>query len=602
MAEIYEFNQNADTYAELGRAAIAEGDNERGVMLLNRALEMSPAHFKASLYLGKVYEAAEEYRIAIKVYMRALTKTTPLLMLKIAFCFLSEGDFEEANYYIDLFDSSEPADGYDFATVFEPLDEDEIEELGEMLGADSCDDDDWEDDDDEDDEDETDNGKFHIVGEDDTDEMFKDLPIGLIHDLISDGEDQSALKILEKVAEDSPQRTTAYHIMFAIYTSNGQYDRIIEEGTRLLKKSRDEGVLAAMAGAYLMTGDRAEAEKFARELLDKDPQNYRYIKSFMLPLAEAGDHKQNVEFFTYLFNMRSDLLLPGMLLAEALFNDGHTADAIEKMKRVQALFGKYSDAAFYVKYFSDAANHKRTIDYDLHIPESETAAQMKVLEKAHDEYLHEFDSAKLRKKLLYDAEFVAAIKAGLRSSHPDNARSAIFIIEQLADLGEMPLDIIKEYLSEPFLNPVITAFLLTLLLSYQTNVDIPVVFVCKWQETNIMYPTKVFHSLPSVFVAAYRTVFIENLLKGTNIRETSMKLSNILEPLKHFREELKKRQLQGKPLTAALQVVFVHGGYGIPATDEEITEAAQSFSTKRPSVIKYLNILEELVKIDIADD
>ncbi|MDR2634627.1 MAG: hypothetical protein LBC13_01455, partial [Clostridiales bacterium] len=417
-----------------------------------------------------------------------------------------------------------------------------------------------------------------------------DLVRALQNVIYTESEDD-VIEILYTIPTDHPKRFLADRLLIALHFENDEHDLVIFEGNEILNERWDATIAVSVAASCLLTERRDDAEKLLRNFIEKEPRIYMPIKGLMHYIAEQGTPEQNIDFFSFILEKNPFLLEPSVFLAQSLFNGKRVAEAVNVMKGVNTVYGKYSEAAFYIKYFTDPSNAEYGVPYGLRLPPSEYARCASLLSRAQDDYLR--DEKEFARIARYDAEFINAIRVCLRSEDESNVRAAMVMLDICRHKGVMVTGIIHEYLREPFLNPVVTAYMTAFLLRYENRIDDPVVFFDKWQETGVSSPPAV-TSLPSEFVSACIGVIADEALDCGNIGRVVRILGEILNPLENCRSEINKLKLQIKPLCAAMKIIGGHGGYGKPLTDEEVDEAAKYYSTKRPAVRKYVDILERL--------
>lgn len=406
MAEILSFNQSAAEYARLAGRALVQGDLERAVLFSNKALELDKNNVEAALCLGTVYMRLAEYETALKVFFSVMGENYNRFADLADLCAMGLG----VEYGSEFAEAGAPnVLGLDNAfeafiwKEISPLVKTYVEAVAKNAG-------------------------FALVGGERAIEIAE-LLVKVV-DSWQTGKFKEAVKLIERTDKYPPQFRAAVagtKVLGALIS--GEYKKAVEE-REYLKNSGIPDMRFALVSAYSLSGMTEEAFSELKEIIASAESVSALLKFNVELFANATkNHAYALELAEALLKAFPKHKFPLFIKAEALYNKGVVEEALSVFRHIEALYGKYSEAGYYLERLA-AASPPTRLDYS----ENKPPAVVRENDKRLHKMLGKFSQQKVgvaEYAIKYQPEISAMLKEALRSSSEEVSGRALAILNRL---------------------------------------------------------------------------------------------------------------------------------------------------------------------------
>ncbi len=348
MAQIIHFNLSKEDYLSLARQADDEGDVQKSVSYLKKALDIDEKFSEASLLLASHYASLGIYDLSNATLYKALyldgdEPNRERVFTQLAMNFLDMNEPLIAEYYLcDYADSL----GIDFDAL------EEAEEDGKA--------------------------EFQLVYP--KDEKYYESVVRRAFELIKQDKLEDAMLLLDEVDERARCKDEANHLILVCLMMKNDVDAVIANARRMLQKTTSQAlaVKCTLATALFMEEKMSEAGEIVDEILQNEMKSMEEILLVLPLLVNLEMHAEVVKYSKKaLANYR---VLPNIMiwLSQALYNLGQVGEAQKVMKKVEVVFGEYSPADYYLDLYKQ---NPEKVDYSMSLPYSEKIARYNRLEK-----------------------------------------------------------------------------------------------------------------------------------------------------------------------------------------------------------------------------
>lgn len=337
MAEIFDFNLTSKQYLHLAIDRHRKGDSTTAAVYARSAIKADKKNISAYLVLAVIYADDREYELSNQV-----------LYYGIHECKAWNNSQVRRGLTLNFMHM----DMFDVALHYTTESNDDLNEIIESeLDADFED---------------FDDSEFHLVYPR-TDEYYGRL-IGKAIELAECDEIDEALKILESIPSSTLCKAQADRAMVMICTMDGNTDRALELGERLLEKNPDNVKLrSTVAGILLMRNEYEAAKKVADRIWDNEIDDLEEALTLVPVAARLDFHDRIVQLIDVV--IKKDDTPPKEMLhlfSQALYNIGERDEARRVMADLRDYFGEYGNAKYFLELF---ASEPDKVSYGFDIPE-----------------------------------------------------------------------------------------------------------------------------------------------------------------------------------------------------------------------------------------
>ncbi|MBO4380918.1 MAG: hypothetical protein J5815_02050 [Clostridia bacterium] len=350
MAKLIDFKLSINEYLDLAEKASLNGDAEKCISYLKKALEIDAVNQEAHIALAREYSILGAQELSNAVLFKALAlkpkqDDKDIIFQMLAMNFLDMNQADVAEYYLQ-----------DYADVL-GIDFQELEDMQTAT--------------------EEKRGGFHVVyphGED-----YYEMLIEKAYGLVREHRFDEAIALLDDVDPRSKSKDAANHVVLVCLMMKNDLDSVIDNAKKMLKENPDSlAVRCTLSTAYLMEEKEREAYEVMDEVLKKD---YTRMEDILLLLPILVNLNMHVEVVKYtkrvLENINSQ---PNTMiwLSQALYNIGAKDEAKRVMHKVLTIYGEYSPAQYFLDLYAKAPE---VVEYSMNYPTQEKLDRYK---KIHD--------------------------------------------------------------------------------------------------------------------------------------------------------------------------------------------------------------------------
>lgn len=349
MAQIIGFNLSKEDYLNLAETAFKNGETEKSITYLDKALAIDERFVEASLALAGVYASLGAWEISNATLYKALAKhpcadDRDRIFYQLAMNFLDVNLPDVAEYYL-----RDIADAYDLQLP---------EDMGSMDG-------------------EPQDEGFRVVypkGED-----YYEMLISKAYELVRERKLDEAIALMDEIDPRSKSKAAANHIVLVCLMMKNDIDSVIANAQKMLAEDGDNlAVKCTLATAFLMENKMAEAYAVLDQILEKDYTNMEEILMILPILVNMEMHAQVVKYTRRVLE-KLDLQPNTMIwLSQALYNLDQKEEARKVMLKVRTIFGEYSPADYFLQLYKQNPDK---VAYSMNLPYVEKIARYKDLDK-----------------------------------------------------------------------------------------------------------------------------------------------------------------------------------------------------------------------------
>ncbi len=373
MAQIIHFNLSKEDYLSLARKADEDGDVQKSIAYLKKALDIDEKFSEASIDLASQYASLGIYDLSNATLYRALyldggEPNRERVFTQLAMNFWDMGEPMIAEYYL-----CDYAEGLD-------IDFDAVEQLGDE---------------------ETQKEKFKIVYP--RDDRYYEGIVRKAFELIKQDKLDDALLLLDEVDKRAKCKDEANHLVLVCLMMKNDVDAVIANARRMLADSTSQAlaVKCTLATALFMEDKVGEAGEIVDEILQNE---FHTMEEILLVLPLLVNLEMHAEVVKYAKKVLANYkVMPNIMiwLSQALYNLGQVKEATKVMKKVETVFLEYSPADYYLKLYEQAPEK---VEYSMTLPYKEKIERYNRLEKymtlPQEEFAVEFESSKELKSLI----------------------------------------------------------------------------------------------------------------------------------------------------------------------------------------------------------
>ena len=349
MAQIIGFNLSKEDYLNLAETAFKNGETEKSITNLDKALAIDERFVEASLALAGVYASLGAWEISNATLYKALAKhpcadDRDRIFYQLAMNFLDVNLPDVAEYYL-----RDVADAYGLQLP---------EDMGSMDG-------------------EPQDEGFRVVypkGED-----YYEMLISKAYELVRERKLDEAIALMDEIDPRSKSKAAANHIVLVCLMMKNDIDSVIANAQKMLAEDGDNlAVKCTLATAFLMENKMAEAYAVLDQILEKDYTNMEEILMILPILVNMEMHAQVVKYTRRVLE-KLDLQPNTMIwLSQALYNLDQKEEARKVMLKVRTIFGEYSPADYFLQLYKQNPDK---VAYSMNLPYVEKIARYKDLDK-----------------------------------------------------------------------------------------------------------------------------------------------------------------------------------------------------------------------------
>ena len=349
MAQIIGFNLSKEDYLNLAETAFKNGETEKSITNLDKALAIDKRFVEASLALAGVYASLGAWEISNATLYKALAKhpcadDRDRIFYQLAMNFLDVNLPDVAEYYL-----RDIADAYDLQLP---------EDMGSMGG-------------------EPQDEGFRVVypkGED-----YYEMLISKAYELVRERKLDEAIALMDEIDPRSKSKAAANHIVLVCLMMKNDIDSVIANAQKMLAEDGDNlAVKCTLATAFLMENKMAEAYAVLDQILEKDYTNMEEILMILPILVNMEMHAQVVKYTRRVLE-KLDLQPNTMIwLSQALYNLDQKEEARKVMLKVRTIFGEYSPADYFLQLYKQNPDK---VAYSMNLPYVEKIARYKDLDE-----------------------------------------------------------------------------------------------------------------------------------------------------------------------------------------------------------------------------
>ena len=349
MAQIIGFNLSKEDYLNLADKAFKDGETEKSISYLDKALSIDERSAEASIALAIVYASLGAFEISNATLFKALAKhpcadDRDRIFYQLALNFLDVNLPDVAEYYL-----RDIADAYDLQLP---------EDMGEAAS-------------------DAQDGGFRVIypkGED-----YYEMLISKAYELVRERKLDEAIALMDEVDPRSKSKAAANHIVLVCLMIKNDIDSVIANAQKMLAEDGDNlAVKCSLATAYLAEDKIAESYAVLDQILEKDYTNMDEILMILPLLVNLEMHAEVVKY-TKRVLATLDLQPNTMIwLSQALYNLGQKDEARKVMLKVRTIFGEYSPADYFLQLYKQNPDK---VAYSMNLPYVGKIARYKDLDK-----------------------------------------------------------------------------------------------------------------------------------------------------------------------------------------------------------------------------
>jgi len=365
MAKIVELNLSKEDYLEIARVAALDGQVEKAIINLNKALRLDEKYLDASLALCHIYNSIHDIDNADSVLFKALSLTTNKNDEKecynqLAYNHIDIKDFKTAEYYIYKCDG-------DFVFPDVDIDPEELEPKKEG---------------------------YTLYNKDGDDENQKILERA--YEALRERAFEDVIMCADRISENSPLKKNADYLVLITLMLKENFQAVIDNGKMIIEKRGESlQILSTIATAYWLMDNKEEAYKLVDHILEKTYTKEEDILQLLPLLVNTSMHVNVVQYTKIVLEhnpYQKDIM---MWCAEGLYNIGQVVEAKKMFNSIKNIFG-YKDVDFYLYEIS---LKPETLEYSITIPQSEKIRRLKIIQELVKGPIKKFKTALKNKEL-----------------------------------------------------------------------------------------------------------------------------------------------------------------------------------------------------------
>ncbi|MBR4800490.1 MAG: hypothetical protein IK048_02290 [Clostridia bacterium] len=350
MAKLIDFKLSSSGYLDLADKASLEGDVEKSVSYIRKALEIDDKNQEAYIALAREYAILGAQELSNAVLFKALAlrpkqADKDIIFQMLAMNFLDMNQAEVAEFYLQ-----------DYADML-GIDFQELEEMETAA--------------------QNKRGGFRVVyprGED-----YYEMLIEKAYGLVRERKLDEAIALLDEVDPRSKSKDAANHVVLVCLMMKEDIDGVIDNAKKMLRENPDSlAVRCTLSTAYLMEGKEKEAYEVVDELVKKDFTKMEEILLILPILVNLNMHVEVVKYTKRVLENINSQPNTMIWLSQALYNLGAREEAKKVMRKVLTIYGEYSPAEYFLALY---AKEPAQVEYSMNYPQQERLDRYK---KLHD--------------------------------------------------------------------------------------------------------------------------------------------------------------------------------------------------------------------------
>ncbi len=359
MAKLIDFKLSLNEYLDLAEKASINGDAEKCISYLKKALEIDAVNQEAHIALAREYSILGAQELSNAVLFKALAEKPKqddkdIIFQMLAMNFLDMNQADVAEYYLQ-----------DYADIL-GIDFQELEEMQTAA--------------------EEKRGGFHVVyphGED-----YYEMLIEKAYGLVREHRFDEAIALLDDVDPRSKSKDAANHVVLVCLMMKNDLDSVIDNAKKMLQENPDSlAVRCTLSTAYLMEEKEREAYEVMDKVLEKDFTRMEDILLLLPILVNLNMHVEVVKYTKRVLENINSQPNTMIWLSQALYNIGAKDEAKRVMHKVLTIYGDYSPAQYFLDLY---AKNPEVVEYSMNLPTQEKLDRYK---KIHDFLLLQPDVA-----------------------------------------------------------------------------------------------------------------------------------------------------------------------------------------------------------------
>lgn len=359
MAKLIDFKLSLNEYLDLAEKASINGDAEKCISYLKKALEIDAVNQEAHIALAREYSILGAQELSNAVLFKALAvkpkqDDKDIIFQMLAMNFLDMNQADVAEYYLQ-----------DYADIL-GIDFQELEEMQTAA--------------------EEKRGGFHVVyphGED-----YYEMLIEKAYGLVREHRFDEAIALLDDVDPRSKSKDAANHVVLVCLMMKNDLDSVIDNAKKMLQENPDSlAVRCTLSTAYLMEEKEREAYEVMDKVLEKDFTRMEDILLLLPILVNLNMHVEVVKYTKRVLENINSQPNTMIWLSQALYNIGAKDEAKRVMHKVLTIYGDYSPAQYFLDLY---AKNPEVVEYSMNLPTQEKLDRYK---KIHDFLLLQPDVA-----------------------------------------------------------------------------------------------------------------------------------------------------------------------------------------------------------------
>jgi len=347
MAKLIKFNLSKYEYLDIAEAASNEGNSEKCIVNVRKALEQDDKFCEAYIVLAREYGTLGLQELSDRFLFKALScrpdeeQTLDIYQL-LAGNLLDMNENDSAEYHLQTL-----ADFYDVDFSFDDF----VEQSRPK-----------------------DRG-FRIVYPK-TDDYYESQ-IKKAYALLRERRFDDAIAAVDEIDEDSKYKDSADNLVLACLMIKQDIDGAIDNAKKILERNpHSVTAKSTLIGAYLIEGKEAEAQALLDEVLENDIVNIEDVFRILPLLVSLKRHVEVVKYAKRTLESLHSQPDTMMWLSQGLYNVGAKDEAKKTMRKVLNIYGDFSAAQYYLDLYEQNPD---TVEYSLGYPQEEKVNRFKKL-------------------------------------------------------------------------------------------------------------------------------------------------------------------------------------------------------------------------------
>ncbi|MBO4554917.1 MAG: hypothetical protein J5713_03965 [Clostridia bacterium] len=347
MAKLINFNLSKSEYLDLAEKASADGDSEKCIVNVRKALEQDDKFVDAYILLGKEYSFLGLQELSNRFLFKALSlrpdeEQTLDIYQMLASNLLEMSEKDSAEYHLQTL-----ADFYDVDFSFDDfVSQSKPEQKG-----------------------------FRIVYP--KSEDYYESLIKKAYALMRERRFDDAIALVDEIDEKSKFKETADGIVIACLMIKQDVDAAIANAKKILERKPDSVMAkSTLVGAYLLEDKDAEAQTLLDEILENDLTDMEDVFRVLPLLVSLNRHVDVVKYTKRTLESVHAQLDTMMWLSQGLYNIGAKEEAKKTMHKVLNIYGDFSAAQYFLDLYDE---NPESVEYSLGYPQEEKMRRYKQL-------------------------------------------------------------------------------------------------------------------------------------------------------------------------------------------------------------------------------